>query len=295
MKIIDPHIHLFDLALGQYQWLKPANAPHWPDKAVINKNFSEQDLHLSQGLSLAGFVHIEAGFDNQQPSNESAWLEQQCQQPFASIAFADLTLPSEQFAEQLTQLQQYSSVVGIRHILDEDAQQLLANPQCINNLNQLAQSGLLFECQLCLSDNQAIKRLHEVITQNPDLNWIINHAGFPPTVQPLALSDWYKNLSLLADCPNLAVKCSGWEMTDRKYQNRWLIEVINLCVAALGEQRVMLASNFPLCLFNQSYQHYWENILTVLKQCAGDGVDNTTLTQALCFDNAKHWYKLKRN
>ncbi len=38
LKIIDPHIHLIDLAKGQYHWLKPQNPPHWPDKHLIEKN-----------------------------------------------------------------------------------------------------------------------------------------------------------------------------------------------------------------------------------------------------------------
>lgn len=60
MKFIDPHIHLFNLALGQYQWLKPENPPFWPDKNIINNNFTESDLStsdkwpISEKLSITG-------------------------------------------------------------------------------------------------------------------------------------------------------------------------------------------------------------------------------------------------
>ena len=63
MKIIDAHLHLFDLQAGEYRWLSPDNPPFWPDKPVIAKNFSESDLVVSAPEQLSGFVHIEAGFD----------------------------------------------------------------------------------------------------------------------------------------------------------------------------------------------------------------------------------------
>ena len=46
MKIIDPHLHLFDLKQGDYHWLKEENPPFWPDKHLIKKSFKETDLTL---------------------------------------------------------------------------------------------------------------------------------------------------------------------------------------------------------------------------------------------------------
>ena len=70
MHIIDPHIHLFALAQGKYHWLKPENPPFWPDKYKICRNVTEQELSLTKPLHLDGFVHIEAGFDNERPHLE---------------------------------------------------------------------------------------------------------------------------------------------------------------------------------------------------------------------------------
>ena len=97
MKIIDPHLHLFDLTKGSYEWLQANNPPFWSDKALINRSFNEGDLSLISPLSLAGFVHIEAGFDNQQPWRELNYLNNECQFPFAAIASIDLRLDSNSF------------------------------------------------------------------------------------------------------------------------------------------------------------------------------------------------------
>ena len=97
MKIIDPHVHLFDIAQGDYHWLKPDNSPFWSDKALINKTCVEGDLAFifetdlksepvfssELELVLASFVHIEAGFDNKRPWRELNNLEATCKKTFS--------------------------------------------------------------------------------------------------------------------------------------------------------------------------------------------------------------------
>ena len=142
-EIIDPHLHLFNLQEGDYAWLKPQNPPLWPDKHRINKSFVESDVLLQPPNQLSGFVHIEAGFDNRQPWREIDWLEQHCTLPFRSVAFADITAST--FAAHLGQLQQRKSVVGIRHLLDEQAEQILNSTLIHQHFALLAKAKYSFD------------------------------------------------------------------------------------------------------------------------------------------------------
>ncbi len=135
MKIIDPHLHLFELSKGNYQWLKPNNPPFWPDKAIIQSSFSESDIQLSPPFELPAFVHIEAGFDNESPWREVQWLEQTCELPFKAIACANLLLPPAEFSRQLEKLQKNSSLIGVRHILDDEADEILSSHVIKKNLS----------------------------------------------------------------------------------------------------------------------------------------------------------------
>ena len=156
-KIIDPHLHLFNLEEGDYHWLKASNPPFWPNKQLINRNFAETDLALESPLTLAGFVHIEAGFDNDKPARELAWLEQHCTTPFKSIAFANIC--SVDFHSQIQTLLQNNSFIGIRHILDEQAEPILAHPHTLTNLKLLESLDLVFELQCDCSDMAIVKLL----------------------------------------------------------------------------------------------------------------------------------------
>lgn len=286
MKIIDPHLHLFNLELGDYQWLKADNPPFWPDKKVIERDFHQQDLNLTSPCQLAGFVHIEAGFDNQQPWREIAWLEQHCTLPFRAIAGINLLLSSNDFQQHLNKLSQYQSVVGVRDILDENAVDYLSNNQVQQNLAELAQQQLIFECQMLLTDTQATKELISVVTALPTLSIVINHAGFPPEHTESALwQEWQNNMLALSHFENITIKCSGFEMINRQYCASWQQLIINHCLNTFGMSRTMLASNFPLCLFKESYQKNWLSYQQNLSL-------STSELELLSYKNAQRIYKL---
>lgn len=282
-KIIDAHLHLFDLQKGDYAWLKPENPPFWPDKHVINKQFIEADLLLQSPHQLAGFVHIEAGFDNQQPWREIDWLQQHCSLPFRSVAFADITATT--FAKHIKQLAQRTSVVGIRHILDEQARQILSSTLTHEHFGLLAEREFSFDAQLPLSDDPAIEQLVELANKHKAMRIIINHAGTPPTSNDVTRQEkWKVNLQKLATSENIAIKLSGWEMTNRTWKLQQIATVIQECIAVMGDSKVMLASNFPLCLFSMSYAELWRSYAALPEISA-------QTYEKISFSNARTWYK----
>lgn len=316
VNIIDPHLHLFDVMQGEYCWLKADNPPFWPDKALINRTFTVEDLCFDDdfstlgfstlGFSIKGFVHIEAGFDNAKPWRELAYLEQSTSKNntlMRTIAGLDLSLPPATFTEQLVKCQAYKSFVGIRHILDGQGLKVLSSESAKLNMKKLDETELIFEVQIsfhCESENTEIIQstnlgilaLIEHIKSNNNTHFIINHSGLAPTSSSdspnPAWLQWLNNLASIAAFPNVFLKFSGAEMSNRKYQQQWLNQVLLECITLFGTQRIMLASNFPLCLFSQaSYQNYWLMLfnLAVFKSLSKEQ------KKALSHDNAFRLYK----
>ncbi|NMP30918.1 amidohydrolase family protein [Thalassotalea sp. M1531] len=283
MKIIDPHVHFFDLKKGNYHWLKSENPPFWPDKPIIQKNFNENDMKLASPMELAGFVHIEAGFNNEQPWQEIAWLESMNTMPFKSVASIDLTSSPQYFIKQVSKLLTYSSIVGVRHILDDDAEQILSNKNTATNLATLATNNLHFELQMPLANLAAVSLLEKLLKNAPHLNVIINHCGTPKLTAKQNQA-WFDGMGLLSEYPKVTIKCSGWEMFSRHYSNHQLTRVIKACIAIFSMDRVMLASNFPLLLFSCSYQELWQSYRVAF------GLTSNELEQ-LCYQNARRYYR----
>ncbi len=320
IKIIDPHIHLFDRTHGDYHWLKSKNPPFWPDKSVIQRNFDisditnglANDLTNNDEFTLLGFVHIEAGFDNNKPWRELEYLDSlslEClgndglvSNPFRTIASIDLLASSQDFKLTLKKLQRHQSLIGVRHILDDDAIDILSSQQAEKNFSSLNEiTDFIFELQLPLAEQnmkEVMPLLIKTISQNSLLHFIINHAGFPPKeLDGQSWDIWQSNIAELAKHSNVYIKCSGMEMIDRQYEMSWFTAITSFCIEKFSIERVMLASNFPLCLLakgsseklsNKSYASYWQDVLesSVIKHCSEDE------KSALLYNNALRIYQL---
>jgi len=307
VNIIDPHIHLFDRARGDYHWLKSENPPFWPDKSVIQRDFVIDDLACNSEsvneISLFGFVHIEAGFDNDRPWRELEYLDNLVNEnveppPFRTIASIDLLTSSNDFWATLKELQKHQRLIGVRHILDDQAYDILSSQEAQQNFSILNEiEDFIFELQLPLAQkcsDKAMPLLSEIIAKNKKLRFIINHAGFPAEeLDGKAWLIWQSNIAELAKYSNVYIKCSGMEMVDRQYQMSWFSAITRFCIEKFSIERVMFASNFPLCLLGnrlskKSYAGYWQDILQskIINQC------NEHEKSALLYNNALRIYQL---
>ena len=283
--ICDPHLHFFELNKGEYLWLRDENPPYWPRKSALRVQTLERDLSQFDSIELQGYVHIEAGFNNQEPLQEIIWLQGHCKKPMRSIAYLDLRQENADFESLLVNMLEYPSFIGIRHIVDEElSSAMMASDKVKRNLLSLSAKGLVFELQLDLREQLTFDALIDVLSCVPNMPISINHAGFAP-LNDDGCQVWRRNLAVLAELPCCYVKVSGLEMQKPHFGRADLIRVLLDCVHTFGQERVMLASNFPVLKLACGYQAYWEQAIEVCKVLDLD-------SQALACDNAKRFYLL---
>lgn len=296
LKIIDPHIHLFNLEQGEYAWLKKGQPPFWPDKSKIAKDFVVRDLSeafvldIDTNFDLCGVVHIEAGFDNINPLREIAWLETEFSSNTmnaACIAFADITESTETFEKNILKLTTKKMIRGVRYII-EDFDALCAHQQLADNIQILANHGFVFELQIADLDLPKAQRITELFSLRPDLKVALNHAGFLHNLIKTNTSSALSIYDCLAQLPNMCVKASGFEMLDRQYQMRDTRRMYDALLASFGSERVMAASNFPLTLFSKTYYQYWQDTLICLDEMGVNDNDRTSIV----YDTARSFYRI---
>ena len=206
-----------------------------------------------------------------------------CTLPFKSVAFADIC--ADTFEPHIQQLIQRPSVVGIRHILDDGAYAILTSNTIKQNFALLQQHNLSFDAQLSLTDTQSLAQLVSLAQQYPRLKIIINHGGWPPDMTiNLQQALWVSSLRTLSSCDNIAIKLSGWEMFDRHWQEQQVQAVLGCCLEILGDSKVMLASNFPLCRFSMEYAQLWRTYRALPEV-------STECFEKITSRNAKNWYR----
>lgn len=283
--ICDPHLHFFELNKGEYLWLRDENPPYWQGKSELRVQTLELDLSQFDLIDLQAYVHIEAGFNNHEPLKEIIWLQGHCKKPMRSVAYLDLRQDSAEFESVLANMLEYPSFVGIRHIVDDSLlSAMIASDKVTRNLLSLAAKGLVFELQLDLREQAIFDALFDVLSCVPTMPISVNHAGFAP-FNNTGYEVWRRNLSVLAGLPGCCVKVSGLEMQDPQFGRNDLARVLRDCVHIFGQERVMLASNFPVLKLACDYQAYWAQAIDICKHL---GLD----VQALACDNAKQFYSL---
>jgi predicted TIM-barrel fold metal-dependent hydrolase len=84
---------------------------------------------------------------------------------------------------------------------------------------------------------------------------VINHAGL---VNADTFEKWHIGLLEIAKYKNISTKYSGFEMLDLSLNDPFRQLIFKTLVEALGDKRIIFASNFPVCLMASSYLSLWQ-------------------------------------
>lgn len=253
-RVVDAHHHLWDLGTGRYPWLQgPRQSPD--DLSGIGpfqRTYRVGDLlAAAAGVPLIASVHVEAAWDADSPTQETRWLQSVAGDtgfPQAIVAAAHLEDPHA--ARILDEHLASENVRGVRQMLDWDPRpgaaqppKLLGDPDWVAGLALLAPRNLSFDLQVLPNQLGAAAR---VVRRYPDTVFILDHGGYHMARDPAAECTWRAGIQLLAACPNVCVKTSGYDAVDRSWAPAGFRMFIRTLVEAFGPDRTMFASNFPI-------------------------------------------------
>lgn len=263
IRIVDPHIHLWDLRTGFYPGLETPSAGFIGSNAAIARNYLADEYIAEAGdrFEITGAVHIEA-FPTD-PVGEVAHLQtvadaQDLQ--LGIVGYVDLSRPD--LSSILDRQRQYTAFRGIRQVLnlhpdpgltyvDTD---FMADPAWQRGLRELCKRGLSFDLQLYPHQAEAAAAFAR---GNPDLPIILNHTGMWADRSPAGWAQWKSSLRLLATNDNVSVKISGLGMFDHTWSAPGIAPLVFETLDAFGTERSMFASNFPVDKLFSSYGAIW--------------------------------------
>ncbi len=296
MRIIDPHVHIWDLTTGLYPHFEKPSVGLVGDNTPIARSYLLPELLAeadgNSDIDLAGIVHVEA-FPTDRVA-ETRYLQGLADAsaagfPQALVVNADLAADDAQ--AQLEAQCAFANTRGIRQVLNQHADPLysygvpdhLKNPIWQRNFPLLKRFGLSFDMQLY--PHQIAEAL-TIIDANPDVSVILNHACMPCDRSSSGLADWAAGMRQLGQRPNVAVKISGLGMLD----HHWTIDSIRPYVLetleAFTHDRVMFASNFPVDKLFSTYGELWRAFLSLTSDLSDD--ENA----ALFAGNAARLYRI---
>lgn len=294
MQLIDTHVHFWDLCSRKNAWLLGHNhdSGFLGNYDAICRDFLPQDLTAqSKQHSIAGAVHVQAGWERPDTTGEAAWIEslnKTSLYPIACIAYANLTQPN--LHKHIQAHLQYDCFRGFRQTLNwhrnpdlSDAEQDVANlPAFQQGLKALNQHALIFELQAYPTQLQT---LLPIIADCDKTTFVIEHCALPIFTSAKDQSLWENMLTELAQLQHVTLKISGLDLCMRHnpthIQKHQLLDTI---FKIFPIEQIVFGSNYPV---ESLYQRYDQIIQTIL-----DLGLTTEMQQALFIDNAKRVYRL---
>ena len=295
MKVVDPHIHLWDTQRVNFPWLdNPGDAYHGDNRQLPNCHDAETFLNNVGDIDVAMSVNVEA--NPADPIAEAQWLQSLADNPahrghpHGIVGCADLS--ANETAVLFERLGDIPNMRGVRQILnvhsnpryDYVGRHYMEESNWRANLKRLARYNWSFDLQIYPAQ---MPLAVEVIRENPDINFVVNHAGmFVDRDSVAGWRQWRDGLRLLASCENVAIKLSGFAMFDHHWTLDSFRPLILETIDAFGVARCMFASNFPIDGLHSSYAELWHAYAEIVA-----GVSAAEREQ-LFLSNAQRYYRL---
>ncbi len=282
--IVDPHHHLWDRSLDRHPWLR--NQTDILAEDCLPKDY----LQAAAGHNVVATVHVEAGWEADDPFGEIAWLDG-LERPdwMATRYVAKAALDHADAEPILERLAAHARVVGVRDILSWHPdptrsfaadRQRMSSPQWRQGFKVLDRLGLSFD--LMISPWQMAEAC-QLANDFPSTPFAINHCGSPFDQSEDGLLHWQQGLRVLADLPNVTIKVSDVVAYQPDWTNESVRRIVLTCLELFGPERTMLASDHPVVALGASFEQEYSAFDAALQHCAADELRSIFASNAALF------------
>ena len=240
---IDAHQHFWIYNDREFAWIDDS-------MAALRRNFLPAALEPElKNNDFHGSVVVQT----RQTLEETRWLlglAEQNPSILGVVGWANLASPD--IREQLKALTANPKLVGLRHIVQsEPDDRFLLGRQFLRGIAALEEFDLAYDILIYA---RHLPVATEFVEQFPRQRFVLDHMA-KPQIKLRELDAWSDGIRRLASFPNVFCKMSGL-VTEADWK-RWTREDITpyleLALDAFGPDRLMIGSDWPVCLVAASY------------------------------------------
>ncbi|GGD81384.1 amidohydrolase family protein [Paenibacillus nasutitermitis] len=237
----DSHVHMWELARGDYTWIPPG------DPVIARDYVPAELLPALERNHVTAVILVQAAAT---VAETDYMLSLAGQYPWITGVVGGMSLLADDFDQEYDRLRQNRRFAGIRingtDIPDagSEAWNLL-----LSRLSRLEADGLTLDV---LAHAVHLESIALLLPELPDLTAVINHLGIPG-VKDGAWEPWNAGVSLLAGLPGAAFKISGMLTQAGGYRPELLYRYVHRLCGAVGPERVLFGSDWPVALLGGTY------------------------------------------
>ncbi|OHX66616.1 amidohydrolase family protein [Flammeovirga pacifica] len=243
MKKIDSHHHLWKYSTIEHSWINDS-------MSVLKQDFLPNDLWSEMAQSgYEGCVAVQA---SQTEKETQFLLSEAAINPFILGVVGWVNLCHSNVRERLNYFSQFSGFKGVRHVLQDEADdQFMLREEFLNGISFLKEFNLTYDI---LIFPKHLPFAIELVDKFPDQPFVIDHIA-KPDIKNDDTTEWAENIKKIASFQNVYCKLSG--MVTEADWNDWSVEqlhkYIKIVVDAFGIDRVMIGSDWPVCKLAGEY------------------------------------------
>ncbi len=267
--VIDPHHHLWDLSMRRHPWLEKAREEG--EKMVLGslasilRNYGVEQYRADVvRQNVVATVHVEAGWSDDYPLEESRWLDAlDHSNGVAHRYVARVPLDAPNAVALLGAEAANPRVVGIRDIVSWHPEVgksfaprpgRMADPRWRAGLSHLSRLKLVFDLMLY---PWQMEEARDVVRAFPETLFVLNHGGSPADRTEEGMAMWRHGLQSLGAEPNVRLKISDLVAYDNDWTFESLQPVVEHCLDCFGASRCMFASDFPVAGLHASFDEVY--------------------------------------
>lgn len=240
---IDAHQHFWHYDPGRHAWIDDA-------MALIQRDFLPPDLEpLLQDMAFDGCVAVQAD-----PSEAETrfLLGLADRHPFIRGVVGWVDLRDPKVEQQLAHYAAHPRFCGVRHIVQSEADdRFLLGDAFGRGIGLLQKYSLTYDI---LIYPRHLPVATTFVERFPDQRFVLDHLA-KPFIKARRLEPWARDLRALARHPNVYCKLSGL-VTEADWTG-WtpadLHPYLDVALEAFGPDRLMVGSDWPVCLLGGSY------------------------------------------
>lgn len=238
---IDAHQHYWRYDPAEYGWIDDS-------MRAIRRDFLPADARcVMDRAGVTGSIAVQA----RQTIAETRWLlDLATAHPHIRgvVGWIDL---QEDVDAQLAQFEGDPALVGIRHIVQGEPDGFLERPAFLRGMQRLERFGVVYDILVYA------RQLPAAVTfarRFPGQRFVLDHAG-KPEIRGREFREWHRHITELAALPHVSCKLSGL-VTEADWGTWTPADVrpyLDAALNAFGPARVMMGSDWPVCLVAASY------------------------------------------
>jgi L-fuconolactonase len=244
---IDAHHHLWRYTAEEYGWIDDAMTQLRRDYTPSDLSDAMASAEIDGAIAVQARQHLAETHELISLAEKHAFIE-------GVVGWAPIA--SKDFAACLEGLRAYPQLRGLRHVVQsEPDDDFILGDDFNRGIAALLSSGLVYEI---LVYERHLPQTIKFVDDHPDQIFVLDHIA-KPRVRERVLSPWRERIYELAQRDNVFCKISGLttEADWRAWTEADLRPYLDTVFDAFGAERLMMGSDWPVCLLAIEYQQWF--------------------------------------